>query len=275
MLSGYNPFFLYAKIRLMSTKKTILFSDWLPLIFQFLFVALLFHYLVGYNDELKLLYIVLLIANVSAMLISDLFSRQLNFSASIQLNFMLALGYFLAGWYFSDLLRFEIIEQVATDLVSDPNAEVITARVVYYTGWEFFFIYILNAIPSYRQYIVLKPIEIEGEETNFSEKLFSVKTGSRIHLFPYNETEYIEASGNYINIYRKGRKYTARMGLGEFLKKANCDSIIRVHRSFAVHIDSISEIENDADGFDIILKDRRIIRGGKQYKEEVFTRLGI
>lgn len=244
---------------------------------QLLLSGLIFYGLVGSTPELKLLFVVLIFVNIAAVFLSTFTSLTIGkaqIKYSIILNLVISFCFFLLGFYLRDLLTYEVIEEMSVDK-NDPRATVIKARLVSYGGIEFFLIFIIHSLLSYVDFLVIRLTKEEPESAKFSGSLFSVKIGKKLHLIPFSEIDFIEASGNYVHIYQGDKQYPARLTLQEFHEKAQSDILIRVHRSFVINMSQIREFEGSGDGYSAVLRNGRKIKIGKQYKKSVFQRLGI
>lgn len=85
-----------------------------------------------------------------------------------------------------------------------------------------------------------------------------------------DEIWYIEAFDYYANIFTANGKILAKMTLGEVLDSIKNEQIVRVHKSFAVHISHIGKIKNN----EIHIGDKKIPIG-RAYKEDLKNRIKI
>lgn len=67
-----------------------------------------------------------------------------------------------------------------------------------------------------------------------------VKQSYRFIKLRLQDLLYAEADNNYVNLATKTEKISLRLSLNQLLDKICYDSIIRIHRSYAVNIDAIS-----------------------------------
>lgn len=182
--------------------------------------------------------------------------------------------FFIAGNYFSDNLRFEVIESVVVESVEPDGSEAqaIGIRVFEYSGWEFLWIYLVNGAFAYAGYLRLN----QGSElSEFSKEVFKVKLGNKLHFLPFKDIEFIEASGNYIHVYSDKKKYTSRMAIQDLLNQADKSYLMRIHRSFAINVNQIRELVANGDGHVVVLTNGSEVKVGKNYKEALFSHLGI
>ncbi|MEM7297002.1 MAG: LytTR family DNA-binding domain-containing protein, partial [Bacteroidota bacterium] len=244
---------------------------------QILLSGLFFYSLVGSTSELKLLFAVLMMTNILAVFLSTLITTTIGKNRMILsalFNAGVVLVFFLTGHYLQDLLTYEVIEEMSEDL-NDPSAIVVKARLVSYGGVQFMLIGIVHSLLSYLDFLEIRLSGGEAEPAEFSKNVFSVKVGKKLHLIPFEEIDFIEASGNYIHIFQGEKKFPARLTLQEFTEKVQSENLIRIHRSFMVNLTQIRELEGTNDGYLAVLRSGKKIKVGKQYKSMLFERLGI
>ncbi|WP_205312088.1 LytTR family DNA-binding domain-containing protein [Rheinheimera maricola] len=97
---------------------------------------------------------------------------------------------------------------------------------------------------------------------------FLVKKLDKEFLIRTDDIEWLEASGNYVNLHSKGRIYPLRATLSNTLTQLSSKGFSRIHRSLAVNhhvIDSIS-YDSSGDG-DILLKSGQQLALSRRYKD--------
>ncbi len=109
----------------------------------------------------------------------------------------------------------------------------------------------------------------EVPATNTSRTIF-IKTDSRLVQVDTGHILYIEALGNYVNLYTSKGRYTILSTMKDIEKKLGLPDFIRVHRSFIVRVDKIEVIEDNY----IVINEKQI-NIGKVYKEELANRLNL
>ncbi|HEY2345959.1 MAG TPA: LytTR family DNA-binding domain-containing protein [Xanthomonadaceae bacterium] len=72
---------------------------------------------------------------------------------------------------------------------------------------------------------------------------FLVRKLGKEFLIAANDIEYLEASGNYVNLHVKGRAYPLRSTMAALEPRLDPSRFARVHRSWMVNLDQIAEIE--------------------------------
>lgn len=72
---------------------------------------------------------------------------------------------------------------------------------------------------------------------------FLVRKLGREFLVDAHQIEWLQASGNYVNLRVRGHDYPLRSTLGGIVDKLDPARFIRVHRSYVVNLDQLSSIE--------------------------------
>ncbi|MEO8020932.1 LytTR family DNA-binding domain-containing protein [Polaromonas sp.] len=72
---------------------------------------------------------------------------------------------------------------------------------------------------------------------------FLVRKLRKEFLIAATDIEWLQAQGNYIGIHVNGHDYLLRSTLADFLGQLDPARFVQVHRSFAVNLDRIAEIE--------------------------------
>lgn len=99
------------------------------------------------------------------------------------------------------------------------------------------------------------------------ERLLVKKLGKEF-LISIKDVEWLEASGNYVNLYIKGRVYPMRTTLTRLIEQINHQGFCRIHRSFAVNIICIESIEPTGSGdSEITLNNGKKLNLSRRYKE--------
>ena len=82
---------------------------------------------------------------------------------------------------------------------------------------------------------------------------FLVRKLRKEFLIAAGEIEWLQAQGNYVALHVNGHDYLLRSTLADFLEQLDPARFVRVHRSYAVNLDRVAEIE-PTDGGDARLK---------------------
>lgn len=98
---------------------------------------------------------------------------------------------------------------------------------------------------------------------------FIVKKLDREFLVKVSDIEWLESSGNYVNLHSKGRIYPLRSTLAQLNSRLAAVGFSRIHRSFGVNhnfIDNIS-YQSSGDG-EIVLRSGKKLPLSRRYKDE-------
>lgn len=97
---------------------------------------------------------------------------------------------------------------------------------------------------------------------------FLVKKLDKEFLIRTDDIEWLEASGNYVNLHSKGRIYPLRATLSNTLLQLGSKGFSRIHRSLAVNHTAIDSISYDSSGDgDILLKSGQQLALSRRYKD--------
>lgn len=101
-----------------------------------------------------------------------------------------------------------------------------------------------------------------------------VKKLDREFLVRVADIEWMEASGNYVNLYSGGRIYPLRSTLAELTERLRTKGFSRIHRSYAVNHYAIDHIsyQSSGDG-EIQLKNGHKLTLSRRYKDEFKQKL--
>ncbi|KAF7764951.1 hypothetical protein PCIT_b1059 [Pseudoalteromonas citrea] len=100
------------------------------------------------------------------------------------------------------------------------------------------------------------------------ERLLVRKLGKEF-IIKVSEIEWIESSGNYVNLHINGRAYPLRTTLTKLSEQLISQGFCRVHRSYAVRLDAICSIMPIHSGdSEITLKNGKKINLSRRYKEQ-------
>lgn len=117
----------------------------------------------------------------------------------------------------------------------------------------------------------------EGNEDVAAEPVtdrFLVKKLGREFLVKVDHIDWIEASGNYVNLHVGGRLYPLRETMAGILLKLDGRGFARVHRSAIVNLDRVREIEPfDTGDARAHLLDGGMVPVSRRYRQELKDRL--
>lgn len=97
-----------------------------------------------------------------------------------------------------------------------------------------------------------------------------VKEDSLYVSIALSEIVWIEALGDYVSINLPQKKHTVLATMKAIESRLPTDRFIRVHRSFIVPIDKISNLDGN-----MLIVDKKLIPIGKSYRKSLMDRLNI
>jgi hypothetical protein len=97
---------------------------------------------------------------------------------------------------------------------------------------------------------------------------FLVRKLRKEFLVAANDIEWLQAQGNYLGLRVNGHDYLLRSTLSDFLEQLDSVRFTRVHRSWAVNLDRIAEIEPlDTGDARLKMKDGSLVPCSRRYRE--------
>jgi hypothetical protein len=157
----------------------------------------------------------------------------------------------------------------------------ITFELVYeYRKDLWSFIFFIFFIVSYR--FILSRLQGEaslvanGEDepsTQSCDRILVKKLGKEF-IIKVEDIEWLESSGNYVNLHIKGRIYPTRATLGGLVEQIAEKGFCRIHRSHGVNLDSIDSITplNSGDS-EVKLLNGKVLNLSRRYKDELKSRI--
>ena len=114
----------------------------------------------------------------------------------------------------------------------------------------------------------------EGElETPISDRILVKKLGKEF-IVKLSDVEWLEASGNYVNLHVKGRIYPTRSTLAALVNNISDQGFCRIHRSFAVNLDAVESITPSPSGdAEVQLLSGKVLNLSRRYKEQLKANL--
>ncbi|MEQ9266121.1 MAG: LytTR family DNA-binding domain-containing protein [Balneolaceae bacterium] len=110
-----------------------------------------------------------------------------------------------------------------------------------------------------------KPAEVESNPNSIF-----VNINSRLVKLNFEDIQFIEAKGDYVQIKTGDKKYTVHITLKRIEEKMPSSNFMKVHRSFVVNLDKIVDIEDNS-----ILIAEDIIPISRGNKEGLLNRLNM
>lgn len=109
-------------------------------------------------------------------------------------------------------------------------------------------------------------------ENKENKDFIFVKSKSRLVKLNNTDIYYIEALKDYVVINTTSTRFTIHSTMRDIEEKMPSDQFIRIHRSYIVRLDKISQIEYP----NIILEDtKKSIPIGGSYKDELYKRINL
>lgn len=97
---------------------------------------------------------------------------------------------------------------------------------------------------------------------------FLVRKLRKEFLIAASDIEWLQAQGNYVGLHVNGHDYLLRSTLADFLEQLDPARFVRVHRSYAVNLDRVAEIEPlDAGDARLKMKDGTQVPCSRRYRE--------
>jgi DNA-binding LytR/AlgR family response regulator len=115
------------------------------------------------------------------------------------------------------------------------------------------------------EHIELKP-DVRGREKDY----IFVRSNSVLTKIKVADINYIQALGDYVNIFTKEKRYTAHITLKGIEEKLPADKFYRLHRSFLISLDSVDGVEEGT-----AYVGSHPIPIGKQFKKELLVKLNL
>ncbi len=113
----------------------------------------------------------------------------------------------------------------------------------------------------------------DGTAQDDCDRLLVKKLGKEF-IIKVEDIEWLESSGNYVNLHIKGRIYPTRATLGALVEQLSHKGFCRVHRSYGINLDAVSSIAPQASGdAEITLLDGKVLSLSRRYREEFKSRL--
>ncbi len=116
--------------------------------------------------------------------------------------------------------------------------------------------------------ILDKPDDGTELETVERPERFLIRKLGKEFLIATADVEFLQASGNYVNLHVRQREYPLRSTMAGIEPRMDPTRFVRVHRSYMVNLNFISEIEPlDTGDARILMKDGSKIPCSRRYRE--------
>ena len=110
----------------------------------------------------------------------------------------------------------------------------------------------------------------ESEDENISQKFdrLLVKKLGKEFIIKVEDVEWLEASGNYVNLHMQGRIYPTRAPLGKLIEQIAEKGFCRIHRSYGVNLEYIESITPLSSGdSEVRLQSGKLLNLSRRYKD--------
>lgn len=104
---------------------------------------------------------------------------------------------------------------------------------------------------------------------------FLVRKLGRDFLVAANDIEWLQASGNYVNLRVRGHDYPLRSTIAGIESKLDPARFTRIHRSYIVNLDQVASIEPlDTGDARVHMKDGNSLPCSRRHRQQLRTRTG-
>ncbi len=123
--------------------------------------------------------------------------------------------------------------------------------------------------------LLAQPDEGQPAEPVERPERFLVRKLGREFLLNAGEIEWLQASGNYVNLHLRGRDYPLRTTMAAIEQRLDGHRFVRVHRSYVVNLDYLAQIESLETGdARLILSDGATIPCSRRHRAALRQRFG-
>ncbi|MEN1728842.1 MAG: LytTR family DNA-binding domain-containing protein, partial [Pseudomonadota bacterium] len=117
-------------------------------------------------------------------------------------------------------------------------------------------------------------IDSDHQTSTDRPERFLVKMLGREFLVPADKIESVSAAGNYVNLHVAGQDYPLRSTMKDLMTRLDPERFQRVHRSHAIHIEHLSEIQPSEHGdATLVLRNGLRLPCSKAYRGVLSERL--
>jgi two-component system LytT family response regulator len=107
-------------------------------------------------------------------------------------------------------------------------------------------------------------------------KRFAVRHGDRLVVVDVATVDWIEASGDYLELHAAKARHLVRMTMQEAEQRLDPEHFVRIHRSTMVRIDRVAGLEPSSVGEDVaVLRDGIRLRVSRRYRNALRELLGV
>ena len=108
----------------------------------------------------------------------------------------------------------------------------------------------------------------EDESISHSFDRLLVKKLGKEFIIKVDDVEWLESSGNYVNLHIKGRIYPTRATLGKLVEQISEKGFCRIHRSHAINLKNLESITPLSSGdSEVKLDTGKVLNLSRRYKD--------
>lgn len=105
---------------------------------------------------------------------------------------------------------------------------------------------------------------------------FAIPVKDRWVVVPATSVDWIEASGDYVNLHVASRTYLLRGTMSSIEARLDPRRFVRIHRSTIVRVDAVRTVESGEHGdYTVVLEGGERLRVSRGYRDAVLERLGV
>jgi two-component system LytT family response regulator len=111
--------------------------------------------------------------------------------------------------------------------------------------------------------------EADYSRSEYIERI-TVRGQAGIHFVATTDVDWLETTGNYVRIHAGGRQHLIRSTLNDLLERLDPRRFVRIHRSTAVNMSRIREVQPWSSGdYIAILHDGHKLKVSRTYKDDL------
>lgn len=104
---------------------------------------------------------------------------------------------------------------------------------------------------------------------------FVIKRDGRLRMIPCNQVDFLQAEGKYVRLHIGNQSHLIRVPISYLEDQLNPKHFVRIHRSYIVNIERISELQLSFHGdYKVLLNNGEALTLSRGYREKVSRVLG-
>lgn len=104
---------------------------------------------------------------------------------------------------------------------------------------------------------------------------FVIKRDGRLKMIPCNQVDFLKAEGKYVRLHIGNQSHLIRIAISYLEDHLNPKHFVRIHRSYIVNIERISELQISFHGdYKVLLNNGKTLTMTRGYREKVSRVLG-